>query len=229
MISADASRGVEAVKWIAFALMVLDHVTIFVTPERPAWAYLLGRLVFPLFAMSLAYGLRTAGEVAVQHCAKRLLLWALVAQIPFSLLIPGLVLNVLFTFWAAVFLYASFRWNRWNVSRAILCALAVLISGVVEFGTVGVLFVVCAIAHARAQATPQADEESPNWASRGWLAGFWVTLTLLHAINGVPVAMLAPLAFWAIVKWIEVPRWRHAFYWLYPAQFAAVVALRAVL
>lgn len=215
----DASRGVEAVKWLAFVLMVLDHATIFLTDERPAWAYLLGRLVFPLFAMALAHGLSKGGELAVEVCWRRLLMWACVAQVPFAFLVPGVVLNVLFTFWAGVFLYSAFTWNRWSVARALLACAALLVAGVVEFGVVGVALVVACLGHARAEGV----------ARRWWLGGFWLALTLLHAVNGVPVAMLAPLVFWAVVKWVEVPRWRHAFYWLYPAQWAAVAAIRAVL
>jgi hypothetical protein len=232
MTSPNYSPGVEAVKWVAFALMVLDHVTLFITPERPAWAYLLGRLVFPLFAMSLAFGLRNAGELAMETAAKRLLMWALVAQVPYSFVIHEVSLNVLFTFWAAVFLYASVRWHRFNVARGALVLAAVLVASIVEFGPVGIMFVVCCVGHYRsAKATPR-DEQEPGQPDRSrlwWLAGFWVTLTLLHAINGVPVAMLAPLVFWALVRWGEVPRYRHAFYVLYPAQFAAIAIWKAVL
>lgn len=215
----ETNRGVEAVKWLAFALMVLDHATIFLTDERPAWAYLLGRLVFPLFTMALAHGLSKAGSLAFDAAAGRLLVWACVAQVPFAFLIPGLVLNVLFTFWAGVMLYSAASFRQWTVARIILIAFAVLATHAVEFGPVGVALVVASIGHARAEGV----------ARRWWLAAFWIALTLLHAVNGVPAAMLAPLVFWAVVKWCEVPRWRHGFYYLYPGQFAAIAAIKAVL
>lgn len=229
----EAHRGVEFAKWVAFALMVLDHVTIFVTDERPGWAYLLGRLVFPMFALALAYGLARGGELAFEAASKRLLCWALVAQIPFSFLVPGVTLNVLFTLWSAAFLYQSFRWRRWNFSRIVLAALAVLASGVVEFGPVGVLLVVCAIGAARSLTALDERKElvAPNYRQPRlwWEVGFWTFLTLLHGVNGTPAAMAGPLVFWACKKWGEAPRVRHAFYWLYPAQWIGVAALRAVL
>lgn len=232
-MTGEPNRGVECAKWVAFALMVLDHVTIFVTDDRPAWAYLLGRLVFPMFALALAYGLARGGELTFEAASKRLLIWALVAQLPYSFVVPGVHLNVLFTLWAATFLYQSFRWNRWNLARVVLAAGAVLASSVVEFGVVGVLCVVCAIGAARA--LPRLDERKELVAAwwkqpRGWwLVGFWFTLACLHAVNGTPAALAGPLVFWACVKWGDIPRVKHAFYWLYPAQWVAVAALRAVL
>lgn len=198
--------------------MVADHVTIFLTPERPPVIYLLGRLVFPLFAMSLAYGLGAGGSLTFADVSKRLLMWAVIAQVPYSLLINGVVLNVLFTFWAAVTLYAAAAFPGWNWARGLLVALALLICGFVEFGPIGVGFTVAAIGVQRFEGS----------ARRWWWGAFWLSITLLHAVNGVPVAMVAPFVFWALVRWAEVPRVRHAFYWLYPAQFAAIAAVRAV-
>lgn len=228
----EPHRGVEFAKWVAFALMVLDHVTIFVTDERPAWAYLLGRLVFPMFALALAYGLSRGGELSFDAASKRLLSWALVAQIPYSFLIPGVSLNVLFTLWSGTFLYQAFCWPRWNFSRGFFVFLAVLCSSAVEFGPVGVLCVVCAIGYARV-AVPALEDRKDGLVTNNprvaWAVGFWVCLTLLHAINGTPAAMAGPFVFWACVKWGDMPRVRHAFYWLYPAQWVVVAALRAVL
>lgn len=219
-MTGDTNRGVEAVKWLAFVLMVLDHATIFLTDERPGWAYLLGRLVFPLFVMALGHGLSKAGRLAFDASAGRLLVWACVAQVPFAMLIPGVVLNVLFTFWAGVTLYALVAFRQFSALRVLLALGAILATHAVEFGPIGVALVVTAIGHARAEDVVER---------RVWLGGFWGALTLLHAVNGVPVAMLAPLVYWAVVKWVEVPRWRHGFYYLYPAQFAAIVAARAAL
>lgn len=211
------SLGVEAVKWIAFALMVLDHVTIFVTVDRPAWAFLLGRLVFPLFAMSVAHGLREAGEYTLDSVCKRLLTWALVAQVPYHYLVGGAYLNVLFTFWSALFLVTAFKYGRWNVSRGVLVGLAIVSIGFVEFGAIGIGVIASAFYAFRLE---EGRPRKIAWAM------FWVFITLLHAVNGVPVAMLAPFVWWAVVRWCEVPRVRHVFYWLYPAQWVAVGVLR---
>lgn len=215
----SVSGGVEAAKWLAFALMLLDHVTIFVTDERPAWAYLLGRLVFPLFVMSLGYGLQRSGAFSFAGVTNRLLMWAVIAQVPFSFVVGEPVLNVLFTLWGGVFVYEAVTFRNWNVARGFLACALVLCAGFMEFGVVGVVLTTCCVAAYRAEGTPR----------RLWWGGFWVCVTLLHAINGVPVAMLGPLVFVACLKWIDLPRVRHAFYWLYPAQWVLVAALRAVL
>lgn len=217
MTGRDAG-GLEAVKWLAFGLMVLDHWTIFIMGERPGWAYLLGRLVFPLFAMALAHGLARSGSLGVESTARRMLVWAMIAQVPFSFLVPGAVLNVLFTFWAGLVIYGAFMFPRWNAWRVVVVGASVLFAGWYEFGPVGVALVVAAVGQARAQ-------EHRKW----WAAGFWIALTLLYGVNGSPWAMLAPLVFWGVVKWAELPRVKHAFYWLYPAQWVGLIVARAVL
>ena len=104
----------EAFKWSLAALMVLDHVA-------SAWGWppewrLPGRLVLPGFAALMAYHL--AQGVPPEKYLKRLLPFALVAQVGYSLLfgLPLLwPLNVLFTFLGAA-LVASGRAYGWAVS-----------------------------------------------------------------------------------------------------------------
>ncbi|WP_243028989.1 TraX family protein [Thermus albus] len=104
----------EAFKWGLVFLMVLDHL---------AWAWgwpsewrLPGRLVFPGFAALMAHHL--AQGVPPEKYLKRLLPFALVGQVGYSLLFGSYILwplNVLFTFLGAA-LVASGKAYGWVVS-----------------------------------------------------------------------------------------------------------------
>ena len=99
--------GINALqlKILAMVFMLCDH----------AWAALpslslrltdIGRLAFPIFAFQIAEGYaRTHDRKAYR---RRILLWALITELPFNLMTAGGVFNpfhqnVLFTFWIALF------------------------------------------------------------------------------------------------------------------------------
>jgi hypothetical protein len=214
-MTGEADRGLEAVKWIAFALMLCDHVGAFLLNYEYPALYLLGRLVFPLFALALAAGLRNVGELVHWDVCKRLLMWAVITQIPYSALQQGGSLNVMFTLWFGAFVYGTIRYRRIGWIRGFLVFAGSVGMALMEYGPVGVGLVALCCLGACAE-------------SRLGRYAFWVPLTLLQAVNGVPVAMLAPGLFWLIRRYLEVPRVRHAFYWLYPAQWVLLAAARVL-
>lgn len=105
-----------ALKALAMVLMFLDHVCWTVASDQQ-WMTCAGRLTFPLFAFLVAEG--------YQHTAnfkgyfKRMLLFALISEIPFNLMSGGAVINpfhqnVMFTFCLALLLVRMVdkAWNR---------------------------------------------------------------------------------------------------------------------
>lgn len=71
---------------IAMALMLLDHMWATVVPGND-WMTYLGRLAFPIFAFQAAEGYNHTGDFS-RYC-RRLLLFGLVSEIPFNLMIIG--------------------------------------------------------------------------------------------------------------------------------------------
>lgn len=214
-MTGEIDRGLEAVKWVAFALMIADHVGAFLLNYEYPALYLLGRLVFPLFALALAAGLRNVGELVYWDVCKRLLMWAVVTQIPYSALQQGGSLNVMFTLWFGAFIYGTALYRRIGWIRGVLIFLGSVGMSLMEYGVVGVALVGLCCAGAR------AEGKCVRYA-------YWVPLTLLQAVNGVPVAMLGPGVFWLVRRYGELPRVRHAFYWLYPAQWVLIAAARVL-
>jgi len=97
--------SLEAAKWLAAALMLLDHVAYIFFPEE-LLLRLPGRAVFPFFAALV--GLNLARGVPAERYLRRLIPFALLAQggyalaFGYPLLYP---LNVLFTLASGVLLY----------------------------------------------------------------------------------------------------------------------------
>ena len=92
---------VEALKWIGLGSMFCDHIgRHLLGMPHESWAFIAGRLAFPLFALVLALNLAREGDRA-ERCARttvRLAVWGAVALLP-SIWARGdpLMLNVLFT------------------------------------------------------------------------------------------------------------------------------------
>lgn len=89
---------------LAMALMLCDHVCLALMPHR-LWMTCVGRLAFPIFAFLAAEGfMRTSSRA---RYARRLLVFALISEVPFDLLAAGSPVypfhqNVLWTFLIAL-------------------------------------------------------------------------------------------------------------------------------
>lgn len=103
-------------KVLAMVLMVLDHACWAIAFEHQ-WMTCAGRLAFPLFAFLIAEGYRHTKDF--KRYFKRMLLFALISELPFNLMTGGGLLNpfhqnVMFTFCLALLILrmADKAWNR---------------------------------------------------------------------------------------------------------------------
>lgn len=137
------NRWIPAAQWLALGLMTFEHVARFVLPESWGlwlWAMLLGRAALPLFAGMVAWHLAFNTRDSVRY-ARRLLVIACIAQVPYMLAIGADHLNVVFTLAAGV-LVASVRGRVVQVVAAILVlGVAAVFPSSFEYGLAGVLLV----------------------------------------------------------------------------------------
>lgn len=217
----------EALKWIAMALMFLDHFgRLLLGYGVDTWVFALSRAAFPLFAIVLGLNLARPGQQAARaaRTARRLALWCLVA-VPPSIWARGepLLVNVLGTLALGAALCWALAASGPAWARLALALLAMVAANWVEFGLPGVLLIPAVYA----------------WATSGRAeAGLMALLLLLvtgwlNALFGGWPALLGTGASLAIAGTarqlpVRVPRYKLAFYLVYPLHLALIGALRAL-
>lgn len=116
---------------LAMGLMLCDHICLALMPDR-LWMTCAGRLAFPIFAFLAAEGfVRTRSRA---RYARRLLIFALVSEVPFDLLAAGRPVypfhqNVLWTFLIALGCMQLLEWAKADprpAARFVVSAGAVL-------------------------------------------------------------------------------------------------------
>lgn len=116
---------------LAMGLMLCDHICLALMPDR-LWMTCAGRLAFPIFAFLAAEGfVRTRSRA---RYARRLLIFALVSEVPFDLLAAGRPVypfhqNVLWTFLIALGCMQLLEWAKSDprpAARFVVSAGAVL-------------------------------------------------------------------------------------------------------
>ena len=210
-LATTTNAGLAAVKWLALALMVVDHVDAFAFDRTLTWAGLLGRLVFPMFAVVIAYNLARPGALVVGGMGERVLMRCLafgVLALPFHLLLTGgHALNIMFTFAVAVFVLRL--WVDGHHAGAV--AAFVLGGACVEYWWPGVGLVLASVAYFRA----------PGAATAGLVVLLTGSLAIVNgshaALWALPVAVLASRLTWPL------PRAKWTFWAFYPAHLAAFV------
>jgi len=211
-----SNGALEALKWLALCLMTLDHVNKYLWSWDTPWAYTLGRLAMPIFAMTLAFNLsRSALPARTMRVARRLLVYGIVASAPFIALghtDTGLPLNILFTFGAATTVIALLQIGRRRSAIGLFAAAGAL----TEFSWPGLGLVLAAYAYC---VRPTASA----------VAGVVLSLAFLGALNGNHWAFAGAALFVAAgaIPWpLNVGRGGSFFYAYYPAHLVVLLALQ---
>lgn len=220
LVMADGT--LEALKWTAALLMVLDHTNKYLYHEMLPGVFQMGRTVMPIFAFVLAYNLARPEALARgvhTRMTGRLAFWGVLAS-PMTLMLNGSLvnapawwpLNILFTLLCIVTLI---RLIEQGGSKPLAAAAAVfLIAGaLVEFLWFGLACGVSAWGYCR-KPTP--------FRRLLWILG----TASLSIVNGNTWALAAlPLLMYASGVRIPVPRLRWAFYALYPMHLLALLTI----
>ena len=136
----------DVLKLFAMIFMLIDHMWATVS-SGGMWMTALGRLAFPIFAFGIAEGYAHTSDRKAYM--KRMLIWALISEIPFNLMTTGSPVfpfhqNVMFTFLLALMAMSVFAKavmeKKWLGGGAKLVGLAVLsVINFPDYGFFGVL------------------------------------------------------------------------------------------
>jgi hypothetical protein len=212
-----ADGTLEALKWAALALMLLDHVNTFLYNRTLPGAYEAGRWVAPVFAFVLAYNLARPDAMARGvhlRVMRRLALFGALASPPFMALIgTWWPLNILFLLLAGTAVVYGLQ--RGDGPGVAVAALAFAAGGMLaEYLYAGLAMFIAAWAFVR---RPDALRFV------AWV-GFTGSLVLLNgnywALTAIPALLLA-----ARVD-LHLPRLRWVFYAFYPLHLALLWWLR---
>lgn len=213
---------IEALKWLALALMTLDHVNKYLLGDKLAGVFAPGRLAMPIFGFVLAYNLARPGTMsngAYLRTLKRLLLIGVIAS-PFFMGLGGLVagwwpLNILFLLaLATASMYLIEKGT--NASQTAAFFLFIVGGTFVEYWWFGLGFCLAAWWYCRT-------------ASRAALLVWIFAATSLYVVNrnlwalaSMPLILAAP--------WVDLrmPRLRNVFYAYYPAHLAALLIVSSL-
>lgn len=209
----DRSGAIEILKWLGLVAMLTDHIGKWVLGSPVFWTEHVGALAFPLFTVALTAALADHPHTGWVH--RKMLFWALAAQVLGMLVRDPVPLNILFTFLLGLLAFQAER------EHGFFAFLSFLALGVfVEYGPFGVLFVY------------------------GMRAAFFYRQPIYHVLSvislltfapwnsGTHMAIVAlPLAWLVISLHPTFPRVRgffykvYAFQWLFIWFAAGLVAL----
>jgi hypothetical protein len=134
------------IKLIAMTAMIIDHVGLFFFPQI-LLLRIIGRLAFPLFAWLIANGAYYSKNINVY--LMRLLLFAIIAQIPFflvnRLIDPSFQeLNVLFTLFLGLAAIVIIRKSRNRFTAVLVVLISSILAGILntDYGVLGVLAII---------------------------------------------------------------------------------------
>lgn len=208
-------RAMLFLKVSAFAVMMFGHADWWLFDES-FWIHrTLGRLVFPVFGIILAYHLAHMPMHRVGPLLLRLGIGASVS-LPFYGYLQGspLPLNILATYMVAVAC-----WWLWLRGMEPVAVLVLVVGGaVVDYSWFGVVGVLLAAWWFRTE-------------SRFLLVPVVVFAAVLFPINGNWWALLAVPLVWAAAAWMHgpAPRFKWAFYVGYPLHLVGLALAKAAM
>lgn len=201
-----ADGSLESLKWLALALMTIDHVNHFLLNMQVPVMYEIGRIAMPLFGFVLAYNLARPSALmknTYKRAMKRLFIYGLLATPFYAAINQWWPVNILFTL--LVVTYLVYRIELGGRGYVWQCCIIFFASGFfVEYFWLATAYGLAAWWYCK----------SPG-LNRGLL---WLAATaLLFIINQNHWSLLAlPIIFIFSHMDIKVPRLRLGFYIYYP-------------
>ncbi|MDE2188133.1 MAG: hypothetical protein KGJ35_00185 [Patescibacteria group bacterium] len=226
------------IKAIAIVCMIIDHLGVFLFPQI-FWLRLVGRIAFPLFAWLIANGAHYTHDM--RSYLKRLFIFALISQIPFTLATQQIsgptifYLNIFFTLFlglSAIYVIKtqSNKW-LWLISTLAAAGIADLVQS--DYGAAGVLSIVAFYLFFE-NIWYMAVAQMLIMGALPWLTlyilqqTFYLPLEYMYLTSSFEYFGLLALVF--IFFYNKKPGWKdgHLLYAFYPLQFIVFFLLKVV-
>jgi hypothetical protein len=230
---------------LAMFFMLLDHLWGTVVPGNE-WMTCAGRLAFPIFAFLIAEGFHYTKNL--KKYMQRLLLCALLSEIPFNLMLSGRVFNpvhqnVLWTFLIAIVLMRWCekkrnapiwqRYLRWAAAMAV--GFLVGIVTFVDYYGYGVMMVLVFYCFRGSDLRSRLGQFAGlYWINVMLMGGLVYEFTLLGRLwtfhqQGFALLALIPIWLCRGRKGYDKPWFRNFCYLFYPLHMLALVLLRNII
>lgn len=199
----------NTLKLLAIIFMLLDHLWATIIPGNK-WMNYVGRMAFPIFAFQIAEGYVHTSNY--KKYAKRLLIFALISEIPFDLFYGGNWIypfhqNVLFTLLLGLMAIhqvdgiKDFKSIKKSVQSAIKLVGILLIAllGLVDYGVYGVLTVVAFYIFRDFKGARLCQLGAMIWMNVIAFKGEYIPLTVLGQCLEIPTqgfALFALIPIW---------------------------------
>lgn len=206
------SLSSTALKLIAMAAMLVDHIGFLFFPHELLWRAI-GRLAFPLFAFLIAEGFEKTHNVS--RYGKRLILFAALSQLPYSLVLAATgtpqTLNIFFTLSAGLLALALLARFPYKKSVPLVLFIVVLAQYLrIDYGAYGILTILASHLFIHRKTT--------GGIALIFLPIFYTLYLTLVGVTPIQFLALFSVPFIALYRGERGRNLPRAFlYWFYPA------------
>lgn len=220
-LSDSKGKHNEILKLIAIITMVIDHVGYVFFPQLLIFR-IIGRIAFPIFAYQLAKGYQHTSNK--KKYMTRLWIFALISQIPYTLLFETFHLNIMFTLFLSIMLMDRLHHKEWYwiFPFAFLSAIPYVAPDIITFdyGWYGILTPIIFYLFAQSK-----------WKTillQAVITGLfiWSGSTgdiQIYALIGVAVCLFLP------TNKFKIHLNKYFFYWFYPAHLVFLLIIKLIL
>ena len=201
---------------IAMLTMLIDHIGYIFFPYDLAWRYI-GRIAFPIYCYALVQGhIHTSSRL---RYLRRLLLIALIAQIPYNLALDPGGWNVVFTLLlsAAVLALLDKLPKLWYGIPVVIIAVLIMDHLPLDYNAYGLLLVLI-FRYTRSYWLVLA-----HFALNVFYLFYYYWLVQMASIAPTILIALTP-AFWVFLEKRRLPRW--VWWSFYPAHLAILAMVK---
>jgi hypothetical protein len=210
----------QQIKWLATILMIIDHVGFLLEIEPMR---IIGRLSFPLFAWILAQNWkRREPSNSAKPLITRLLLFGIIAQIPYIILFNKLDFNILISFALVVITFTQI--HKAPANRKIIIMILGLVAAQLWRISYGWYAVAC----------PLLMINLKGKGDRMWWIS-WIVTNTIYTATSVSIIQLFAVLTPLILQYHNPTKDRKPtaiekrfFYYFYPIHIAGLAALRAI-